>query len=150
VFVMRPSFLSLLKICALLVVFHGCGVGHQAEAPSFTAPEEALDYYIEGLRAGDLNRIIHVTHPPATDYYLPGPAKIVDYEIVDKRILSAEEAAKDVANPPSRAGDVALDVREVTTDNVENMFTYWFRKIGESWKLYAWSGWGTDDFCYEC
>jgi hypothetical protein len=147
---MRPPFLSLLKICALLVALHGCRVGYQAEAPTFTAPEEALDYYIEGLRSGDLNSIIQVTHPPATEFYLPGPVRIVDYEVVDRRILSAEEAARDTATPPSGAGDVVLDVREVMNDNIENMFTYWFRKIGDSWKLYARSGWGTDDFCDEC
>jgi hypothetical protein len=146
----RPALRSFLTACILVVIVEGCGAGHPAEAPVFTTPEQALDYYIEGLRAGDLNKIIQVTHPPRTGFYLPGPARIMDYEIVDKRILSAEDAAKDVASPPSREGDVVLDVREVTTDNVENMFTYWFRKVDDSWKLYAWSGWGTDDFCYEC
>ncbi|MGH6895180.1 MAG: hypothetical protein ACREJ5_01345 [Geminicoccaceae bacterium] len=147
---MRPALRSVLTACILVVIVDGCDAGHRAETPVFTTPEQALDYYIEGVRAGDLSRIIQVTHPPATGFYLPGPARIVDYEIVDKRILVAEDSAKDTGTPPSREGDVVLDVREVMNDNIENMFTYWFRKIGESWKLYAWSGWGTDDFCYEC
>jgi hypothetical protein len=134
----------------LVVTVDGCGAGQRAEAPVFTTPEQALDYYIEGLRNGDLSTIVQVTHPPRAGFYLPGPARIVDYEIVDKRILDAEESAKDTGNPPSREGDVVLDVREVMHDHIENMFTYWFRKIGALWKLYAWSGWGTDDFCDEC
>jgi hypothetical protein len=146
----RPALRSFLTACMLVVIVDACGVTNQAEAPVFTTPEQALHHYIEGLRAGDLNRITEVTYPPATDFYLPGRARIIDYEIVDRRVLSAEEAARDTATPPSRAGDVVLDVREVMNENIENMFTYWFRKIGDSWKLYAWSGWGTDDFCDEC
>jgi hypothetical protein len=147
---MRAALRSVLTACVLVVIVDGCEAGRRPETPVFTTPEQALDYYIEGLRAGDLSSIIQVTYPPATEFYLPGPARIIDYEVVDRRILSAEEAARDTATPPSRAGDVVLDVREVMNDNIENMFTYWFRKIGDSWKLYAWSGWGTDDFCDEC
>jgi hypothetical protein len=80
----------------------------------------------------------------------------VEYEIIDKKMLH-EDDAKEYNTLPDlpeyyfkREGDVALYVREVTTNHIENMFTYWFRKIDDSWKLYSWTGWGTDDFCYEC
>jgi hypothetical protein len=130
----------------VLSVVAGCVAGQETEAPAFTTPEQALDYYIESLRAGDLQGVVDVTYPPATDYNLSGPAGIVEYEITAKKVLD-ENNTKDYDTLPGvpeyyvkREGDVALDVREVTTDNIENMFTYWFRKIGDSWKLYAWSG----------
>jgi hypothetical protein len=152
----RPARRSFLTACILLVIVEGCGAGHRAETPVFTTPEQALDYYIEGLRAGDLSRVIQVTHPPRTGFYLPGPARIIDYEIVDKRLLTKGGASEYNEMLPrteyynKHAGDIAFDVRRIQDDGIENMFTYWFRKIGDSWKLYAWSGWGTDDFCYEC
>lgn len=153
---MKRRFLPGCAASLVLSFLAGCVAGQEAEPPVFTAPEQALHHYIESLRAGDLEGVVDVTYPPATDYYLPRPAGIVEYEITDKRVLH-EENTKGYNTLPTgreyylkREGDVALDVREVTANNIENMFTYWFRKIDDSWKLYAWSGWGTDDFCYEC
>jgi hypothetical protein len=108
------------------------------------------------LRTGDLAGIIKVTYPAAADFYLPGRVDIVDYKIIEKRVLTESEAMEYNQFPQpreyysKRAGDVGLDIRRIQSDGIENMFTYWFRKIGDSWKLYAWSGWGTDDFCEEC
>jgi hypothetical protein len=134
----------------------GCAASDEVEAPVFVTPEQALDYYIESLRAGNLAGIVKVTYPPATDFYLPGRVDVLDYKVIDKRMLTESEAAEYRSFPEvqqyydKRAGDVGFDIRRIQSDGIENMFTYWFRKIGASWKLYAWSGWGTDDFCYEC
>ena len=70
---------------------------------------------------------------------------ILGYKIIDKRVLIESEAAEYHDFPQvqpyyaKRAGDVAFDVRRLQGDGIENMFTYWFRKVGASWKLYAWS-----------
>ena len=79
--IMRPGCRSVLTACFLVVIVDGCDAGHRAETPDFTTPEQALGYYIEGLRAGDLSRIIL----PSTGFYLPGPAENFKLrEIVDK------------------------------------------------------------------
>lgn len=84
-------------------------------------PEEALSTHLSAIREGT------------------GPVNIEKYEIVDKKIYTAQMAKFYPAIPKAEEGDVKFDVKEYI-DGQEHMMTYLLRQINQEWRIIAFSG----------
>ena len=133
---MLPYLLSVLLCTAAI-----CDAG---ERPVFSAktPEEALSYYINALRAGDVEMIYAVYYSDREDFkfHLDRPIKIDGFEVVSKRAYNKKITAEYKASPKAHVGDVELELSRTLSGRKE-MFTYLFRKIGDNWYLISHSAW---------
>lgn len=146
---MKPLGLVLL-VCGLFGV--GCAENAANDTPGswanqaakeLASPSRSLEYYIASLRRGDLEGVRRV-RMHAGRFQLPGPVPIDSFEIERQDTLTAAQAAESTFTPPSRAGDVVLDVCEYIGGGEGRRYTYYLTPIGGAWLIYAHSAWGVD------
>jgi len=100
----------------------GCGAGESPEPPAEPAatpvhrigatPEASVELFIEAQRRGDLDAARAIIYPEDSPFQLERPIVIQTFQILDKRVLSAAEAAEHTQAPPRQEGDVVIEVFE--------------------------------------
>jgi len=111
-----------------------------------STPEKTLNKYIDALREGNLDKVLESYYSDRADFKfrLPGPINIEKYEIVKKKIYTAQMAESYKAIPRAKAGDVEFDVKEYI-DGREEIFTYLLRQINQEWRIISHSSWNQPD-----
>jgi len=116
-------------------------------ASNYSTPENTLDTYIAALRAANQPAVAQCFYPVANDFYLPKPVDITSYAVTKKIIYGEKEVNRWNGigiKPPTKIGDVELQVKELFHDKNE-MFSYVMRKISGEWKIISHSAWRSPD-----
>jgi hypothetical protein len=112
----------------------------------YSSPETTLAAYIDGLRSGDVARILVTFDDPKGGFNLPKPLPISNYRVTKRIVYGPKRVEKWNSQgiiPQARVGDVELQVLEIV-DGKKEMYSYNFRKINGDWKMYSGGLWGAD------
>jgi hypothetical protein len=119
------------------------GSDNKQSAPTLATPLDALDFYIESLRQGEVEGVLKVM--TSETFQLPGPLEINSFKVLRYETLTAATAAERRFIPQPQAGDVELDVMQYEYGQ-EQMYTYNLRQIDKKWRIYAHSAWNVDSY----
>src|SRR5882762_227743 len=124
----------------LLILLATLGIAPSASAGGdYSSPEGTLAAYIEGLRSGDVARVLDTFDDPKGGFNLPKPIPISSYRITKRIAYGPKRVEKWNSKgiiPQARVGDIELQVLEIV-DGKKAMLSYNFRKIDGAWKMYS-------------
>ena len=128
-----------------LLVLLGAAPSASAE-DGYSSPESTLALYIDGIRSGDVARVLATFDDPKGGFNLPKPIPISSFRITKRIVYDAEKVRK-YNYPgiivPARVGDIELQVLQVVEGH-RDMFSYNFRNVDGKWKMYSSSMWGAN------
>ena len=129
----------------LILIFALLFCGDPTDQIRKPSPEQTLQKYFSALNSHD-QKTIRECFDPNRDCPNAAYVKdtIVHHKILKKVTLSAEFVRKNQFVPPSRVGDIRIDVRQYYGDQYHMDFSYFFRLEGKEWLIYSFSAWGVD------
>ena len=100
----------------------------------YHSPEETLKIYHKGLEDSNIVAIESCFFDSTTKFNLPTKMSTSNRQIIMKRALSKKDAESDLSIPPSKAGDISIEVLDLT-DSIR--YFYLFRQnINSEWKIH--------------
>jgi hypothetical protein len=113
----------------------------RSKSEAYSKAEQTLEKFYEYLIDAKMQKANEMLSLEGETFEMPGNAPVQSYEIIDKRVLSEEEAQIMEMRTDPQEGDVMLEVKQNYVGGNHHIYTYWLREIQGQYKIIDYESW---------
>lgn len=143
---MKPLVISIFLLFFTTACQKDSGQQGNSETVAFSKAEQTIEKFYDYLVNAKMEEAGELLALKEGTFEMPGNAPVERFEIIDKRLLSQEEAEVMEKRIDPKKDDVMLEVKQYYVGGEHHIYTYWLRRIEDEYKIIDYESWRMEGY----